>query len=282
MKLRIGILLTLTSLLSAAQAQQYEFALSGGTTGYMGDLNTYHPFYFKKAGGGLSAKYNLNSTLGFELGYNYLSIAAADRDFDRPVQQRRDLSFRNNISELSLTGVFNFYRFIPGKQLNIYTPYITAGVAGILHDPYVMHQNHKIHLRKLFLELDEEGKSYTYNRFAIAIPVGVGVKYNIKGPWTIAADVSYRTVLSDNIDNVSQYYNSPTPIDQFLPNFDLVENGEKRPFTQADWNQLADPSGKLAENAGTSRGDGHKFDGYMTAGFKLTYTIISKKCYWWQ
>ena len=282
MRVRIGILLTLFSILNAAYAQQYEFSVSGVGTGYIGDINPTNPFYFKNIGLSTSAKYNFNSTLGVHLAYSNLQINGADRDNSNPFHQQRNLSFNNNLSEIALIGEFNFFRYTPGHHINVYTPYITLGVATVFHDPYILYNDNKVMLRDLLLEADAEGQSIVSKKMAMAIPIGMGLKYNIKGPWTLAADISYRTVLNDQIDNVSQYYNNLAPLDHYLPPFELVESGRKRPLNQADWNILADPSGRLIDNIGTSRGNGKKFDGYMTAGIKLSYTILSSKCYWWQ
>ncbi|MDR2283783.1 MAG: hypothetical protein LBE37_11265, partial [Sphingobacterium sp.] len=154
-------------------------------------------------------------------------------------------------------------------------PYIVAGIAGIIHDPYVNYSTKKLRLRELELEADENGNAITFSKFALSVPIGAGFKYNIKGPWSIGAEVIYRTVLSDNIDAVSQYYLSPDNI--------LARTSIPYDLNRDDLTFLADPSGgKLVTNGGRARGDGKKFDGYMTAGITLTYTIISKKCYWWQ
>lgn len=272
-RIRIVILTILSLLLSDVYAQQYEFGVSAVGTGYMGDINTTNPLYFKNLGAGLFAKYNLNSTWGVKLGYNHLYISGNDQDFNNP----RNLWFSNRLSELALTAEFNFFRYIAGRELNRYTPYLIAGIAGIKHDPYVNYNSEKVFLRPLQLEADEAGAPVTYSKFALTVPVGVGFKYNIKGPWSLGAEVIYRTVLNDYIDGVSKYYLNPEK-DSRIPdpnNIDMTQE-ELRLLS------LADPSGKLEINKGKARGDGKKFDGYMTAGITLTYTLISKRCYWWQ
>ncbi|ERJ59704.1 hypothetical protein M472_13065 [Sphingobacterium paucimobilis HER1398] len=259
-------------MLSDIYAQQYEFGISGVGSGYMGDINTSNPFYFKNIGGGLFAKYNLNPTWGIRLGYNHLYLSAGDRDFS--TQKYRDLQFNNAISELAITAEFNFFRYIAGRELNRYTPYILAGLAGIMHDPFLNYDSKKVLLRELKLEVDKEGTPVKYSKFAFSIPVGAGFKYNIKGPWSIGAEIVYRMALSDNIDGIGEYYSSEDAIELPSPN--------KNNLTKEDLIFLADPSRNLDLNQGRARGDGKKFDGYMTAGITLTYTIISKKCYWWQ
>lgn len=262
-KIRIAILILFSFILSRASAQQYEFGISAVGTGYMGDINSTDPFYLKNLGAGVFAKYNLNPTWGIKLGYNHLYISASDQDFNSPHQKERNLQFNNQLSEVSLTAEFNFFRYIAGRQLNRYTPYLIGGVAGVIHDPYVIYEGNKVRLRPLKLEEDEAGAAVEYSRFSLSIPFGAGFKYNIKGPWSIGTEVIYRAALSDRLDDVGQYYPEAISSDR-------------------TWQFLADPSGKLEVNRGKARGDGKKFDGYMTAGITLTYTIISKKCYWWQ
>lgn len=274
-KIRIAILTIMSFILSSVYAQQYEFGVSGVGTGYMGDLNSTNPFYFKNIGAGLFAKYNFNPTWGVRIAYNHLYLFGDDQDFKNLNQKQRNLQFNNQISEFAITGEFNFFKYIAGRQLNRYTPYLIGGIAAIMHDPYVNYGARKIPLRELELEADESGNPVKFSKFALSVPIGVGFKYNIKGPWSIGAEAIYRTVMSDNIDAVSQYYWSPDNISARTS----IPNG----LNKDDLTFLADPSGEqLVINQGKARGDGKKFDGYMTAGITLTYTIISKKCYWWQ
>lgn len=238
-----------------ALAQQYELGLTGAATGYMGDINNTDPLYYNNAGGGLFAKYNLTPTWGFRASFHYLPIYGNDHDFKN---KDRGLLFNNDIKEVSLTGEFNFFRFIPGTQANRYTPYLLGGVAVIHHDPYVYYSGDKTYLRKYELESDQLGNHIEYSSWAISIPIGAGFRYNIRGPWTVGAEINYRTVLSDDIDGVAQYYN----------------RSAKNPL-------LADPTGRLSAREGTLRGNGKKLDGYMTAGLTLTYTLFSARCNWW-
>lgn len=245
-------------------AQQYEFGITGVGTGYMGDINTSDPLYYKNMGGGLFVKYNLNPTWGFRGSFSYLPIYGNDYDFQNGNQQDRGLMFNNNLKEFAVTAEFNFFRFIAGRQSTRYTPYLLGGVAVINHSPYVSYEDNKVYLRDYPLEIDEQDAPVTYSKWAISIPIGVGFKYNIRGPWSVGAEINYRTVLSDHIDGVSQYYRYGT-------------GGLPEP-----WAVIADPTGQLAERGGTLRGNGKNLDGYMTAGLTLTYTLISKRCYWWQ
>jgi opacity protein-like surface antigen len=229
----------------------------------MGDINNTDPLYYKNMGGGVFVKYNFNPTWGVRASFNYLPITGSDYDFENDYQQDRGLLFNNNLKEFSLIGEFNFFRFIAGRQANKQTPYLMAGAAVIHHNPYAYYNDEKIYFRDHPLEINSNGENVTYSTWAISIPIGLGYKYNIKGPWSIGAEINYRTVLSDHIDAVSQYYR----MDANLPE---------------PWLTIADPTGQLATRGGTRRGDGKNLDGYMTAGLTLTYTLISRKCNWWQ
>ncbi len=245
------------------KAQQYEFGISGVATGYMGDLNPVDVLYYKNAGGGIFVKYNLNPTWGIRGSLNYLPLYANDYDFPNSGQQNRGLLFNNDLKELSITADFNFFKYIAGRATNRYTPYVLAGLALVYHNPYVYYNNQRISLRDYPLEIDDNGANVTYAKWALSVPVGAGFKYNISGPWSIGAEISYRTVLSDHIDNVSKYYR-----------YDINRLPE-------EWAYMADPTGQLDVKGGSSRGNGRNIDGYMTAGITLTYTLISTKCYWW-
>lgn len=246
----------------------------------MGDLNPTNPFYFKKAGAGAFAKYNFNPTWAIRFGYNYTPLAANDKNSNSAYQQKRNLSFENRVSELSLLTEFNFFKYSTNRY-NTYTPYLIGGVGLIKNNPFVHYLDSKVHLRKLLLEEDKNNNSIRYSLLALVIPLGIGFKYNLKKDWTIAAEANYRIAVTDYLDNVSGYYPTSVPTEKVSTNTQIRnEDGTLRPFQYEDWIYLTDPSGEYSKNKGTLRGDSQKLDGYLTAGLTLTYTFRSKKCAW--
>lgn len=238
----------------------------------MGDINPENPFYFKNAGGGMFVKRNLNSTWGVQLAYNFLQLHASDADDSDPYRKARGRMFTNNVHELALRGDFNFFRYIAGSHINRYTPYLFAGLAAIKHQPYVNFQNGgKYELAALKLQ-----ENNSLKKIAIALPIGAGFKYNIKGPWTIGAELGYRTVFSNDIDNISNNY----PIE--YPNGDPIDKNSLIRVEDISWSNLAFPNGDHIQYMGKAIGNGRKRDGYMTAGLTLTFTFIDKGCYWWK
>lgn len=237
----------------------------------MGDINPTNPFYFKSLGAGLSLVHNFNPTWGIQASYQYIHLNGSDLDSRDPYLNARGQLFSNNVNELSIRANFNFFKYIVGRQANRYTPYIFAGVAGIIHNPYVYSSNGTTHyLEDLHLQEDNE-----IRKFALAIPFGVGFKYNVKGPWSIGAELGYRTVFNDNIDNISNNY----PIRSQYPSTYASQYPE---MTVAWWEAVAYPNtGSPETYEGKARGNGRPNDGYVTAGITLTYSFISKKCYSW-
>lgn len=277
-------LLILTLCFLCAQetsAQQYEFGINGYASGYMGDINPRDPFYYTNGGAGLYAQYNVNPTWGWRIAFNQLTLVARDQDFNGSDANQRKLSFINHISELSLLSEFHFFNYSVGGKHKSYSPYLIGGLGLIKHDPFVYYEGNKVTLRSLKLERDKENNPINYTVLAFVIPLGLGFKYNVKGPWTIGVELNYRIVLSDNIDNISGYYPKEDIQQQELPLIKIKnKEGTIRNFDTKDWQFLADPSANYIQNSGTLRGDAKQWDGYMTAGISLTYTMRNTKCTW--
>lgn len=279
--LRVTILILFTLLSLEIYAQRYEIGANAAVTGYMGDINTTNPFYFKNYGGGLFVKYNLDPTWGVKLSANHLLISGNDEDFENDQQQIRNLKFSNQISELALALDFNFWTYFDSRHRSKLTPYLSAGLAIIKHDPYVYYDDSKVRLRPLKLEYDEASNSQIYPNWNLAIPLALGIKYKLNSMWAIGIEANYRIAFTDYLDNVSGAYATSFPTAISFPNITVDPDGAARPFDRNDWRYLADPSHNLDTNAGTARGDGKRKDGYMTAGITLTYTIFDPNCYSW-
>lgn len=280
MSFRIFILTVFILIARESFSQKLEFGLSSFASGYLGDINSTNLFYYKNFGAGIIGKYNFNPTWSLRLDLNQIKLSADDKDF--VANRQRNLSFRNSISELSAMAEFNFFTLKPNKKRIKSSPYLIAGLGVIKHSPYVNYYGQKVFLRKLELENDAEGTPINYTALALIIPLGLGFKYNFKGAWTVAIECNYRTVLSDRIDNVGGYYSVDNYPQKHYPTNPIKRtNGSTDKFNNEDWLFLTDPSNNYPKNIRTLRGDAKKWDGYMTAGFTLTYAIKSSKCTWY-
>jgi hypothetical protein len=244
------------------QAQTWEIGGGAGMAGYIGDLNVNNPI--KPSGGfaGLFVKRNFNRYLAAKLSYSFGQISGADSTSSSQQFRDRNLSFITPLKELSLMAEFNFMSYIPDAGKNKYTPYIYAGGGITSYTPRAMLNGSQVGLR----QLRTEGQASPYSKYTLVIPFGAGIKYNISGKWTLAADLGYRYTNTDYLDDVSGAY-APASA---LPNATAIK--------------LADRSGEkngiYIGKPGTQRGDYRPRDFYMFAGFTISYTFVTQQCYY--
>lgn len=268
----VMLVATFGLLLGMAHAQEWEVGIQGGASGYMGDLNPENPLAYNDWTAGGFVKYNLNHTWGVRANFVYANIWADDNKSSIDQRRTRGLSFFGNVKEVSLITDFNFFRWLPQRGRVVYTPYIFAGLSGIQFEPknYLPSSGKKVKLREMQTEYDTLYNQGKYGKHALAIPFGVGFKYNLRGPWSIGAEIGYRLALTDYLDDVSGVY------PRQIPPSDLPENA-----TAADWYYLTYRNAPSAQ-PGSQRGDGRPYDSYMTASITLSFTIFKGGCPEWQ
>ena len=242
------------------KAQTWEIGGAAGGSGYMGDLNPNNPL--KVSGIAISGfiKRNFDGYLSAKLNYTYGSISAADSNSNDQQFRARNLSFSTSLFEISVLGEFNFLKYIPEAGKNKFTPYIFVGVGSLSYYPAITYQGQKYDARAYVTEGEKKG----YPTTAISIPYGAGVKYNILGKWTIMVDIGYRNPNTDYLDDVSGVYPVKHP-GLTLTNAFSDRSGEK--------------TGNYIGAAGTQRGDLNPRDTYFFLQLGLSYTFVTKRCY---
>ena len=243
------------------QAQTWELGLGGGGAAYMGDLNQTNPVKFSGGAGSAFVKRNFNEYLSARLTYTYGSISAADSTSKDALTRQRNLSFTDHLSEISFIGEFNFMSYIPGVTHNRYTPFLYLGVASVRYNPTAIYRGTKYDLRSI----ETEGENKPYPNTAIAIPYGVGIKYNITGNWNLIADIGYRQPNTDYLDDVSGTYPDPSKLKSDVARILSDPSGEK--------------TGSYVGTPGSQRGDFRPHDTYMFAQFSISYTFVTQNCY---
>lgn len=157
------------------KAQEWEFGPSVGASGYMGEYNPDNILRFNSISGSVGVKYNFNPTWGVRGNFSGIGIKGDGQNSNDPTLVNS--SFKKTLTELSLLAEFNFFKFEPNKTKAAYTPYVFAGIGGVLFN-------------------------YTDNsRVRPVIPVGVGFKYNLKGNFTLDSHLSYRLAGTDVLDD---------------------------------------------------------------------------------
>ena len=243
-----------------AAAQTWEAGVSLGASGYMGDISPVKPYNFTDLAFGAQIKRNFNGYLSAKIGYMAGKIRGDDAKSSNSYQIDRNLNFRSELSELSLQLEFNLFNYLPGvlpgfgaKRIS---PYIFTGAAAVNYNPVTDYNGSEIELRPL------ETEAVSYKKYALSIPYGAGVKYNIKGNWNLIGELGYRTAFTDYLDDISGRY----------PDFTAVPPASTvSPF-------LSDRSLSQSGIAGKQRGDFRPRDTYMFSVISLTYTFVSIKC----
>ncbi|WP_162847068.1 type IX secretion system protein PorG [Mucilaginibacter gracilis] len=241
-------------------AQSWEVGATVGASGYIGDFNPNNPLKFTDPVYGLFLKRNFDPYFSLKLGVSHGTISGYDSQSSNQQMQNRNLSFFTNLDETSLIGELNFFSYIPLVGKNIFTPYIFAGIGTVSYTPQTTYNGEDYDLRALMTE----GQQKPYKESAIAVPFGVGVKYNITGQWNIILDLGYRYTNTGYLDDVYGAYPNKTVLTTDIARI------------------LSDRSGEINGNyigsAGSQRGN-YRNDTYMFLGFTVSYTFLSSKCY---
>lgn len=258
---RLLLVIILLSSYFTASAQTWEFGGFLGAAGYMGDINPVKAYKLTDPAFGIQIKRNFDGYFSAKLNFIQGKVRSSDASSANPNQIERNLDFHSPVSELSMQMEFNLFRYMAGADFGYATrklsPYLFTGVAAFYYNPLTKYNGEDVELRLVQTE------NVVYKKSAISIPYGAGVKYNIKGNFTLLAEIGYRTAFTDYLDDISNSYidfnvvSPASPLTQILADRSIVP-------------QIGTP--------GTQRGDFRPRDTYMFAGVGLTYTFIPIKC----
>jgi hypothetical protein len=251
-----------------------EFGVAIGAGHYFGDLNTRAALNRPNFSGGMYFIKQFNNYIGLRISGDYAFLGYSDIYSKNETQQRRNLSFNTNVWELSLSGYFNFFRFIPGVAGYKFTPYVSLGAGIFTYDPYAYLQGTKYFLRPLGTEgqnIDPTQKQYS--DMAICIPVTLGVKYSINENMNVFAEIGYRFTNTDYLDDVSGNYAGP---DAFvLTHPDGTQEVEYPAYYLQDRSY---ETGTPIGIKGRQRGNSSQKDAYVLFHIGVSFNISSYKC----
>lgn len=263
------------------QSQMYEsyknegeFGIAVGVGHYFGDLNTRAAVNRPNISGGLFFIKQLNNYVGIRLSADYAFLAYSDIYSKNETQQRRNLSFNTNIWEVSLSGYFNFFRFIPGVSGYKFTPYLSLGAGIFSYDPYAYLQGNQYFLRPLGTEGQnfDSGKKQ-YSNMAISIPFTLGFKYSINENMNVFAEVGYRFTTTDYLDDVSTNYAGS---DAFV--ISHTDGTQEIDFPAYYLQDRSYETGTPIGIKGRQRGNSTQKDAYVLFHVGVSFNISSYKC----
>jgi len=265
-----------------------------GGTGKTGKGTERRPFVYdlklkqtKFAGGGW-IRYKLHPLISAKANLMYLRIGGADSLSDYPNRKGRNLSFRNDIFELSVQAEYNFFtaRDITkrGRVRIDLGAYVFAGIGVFYHNPKALYLGKWVALQPLGTEgqgrievTDKKGKTETlksYKRIQLSIPIGIGMYWTLKRKWRFGWEVGLRKTFTDYLDDASTRYPKDPSIFDDDPMAKALSN---RTPTNL---YLVTDDGKILTSDlygnGTIRGEPKHKDMYMFIGLNAGYVVRGK------
>lgn len=253
--------------------------------------------------GGLFARYSAHPALAFRFGINYGTLYASD-DWNQSKAEKaasiEDDAFQRYVRNLSVrshTWEGSFLLEFTPRRLNVesrgarrrFQPYILAGVAAFHFKPQAKYidpaGNDWGYVNLYDLHIEGDGLSSDvypdapkkYSLWQIAVPLGLGVKWDIGRRLALGVEYLYRMTFTDYIDNVSGKYIDPNLYND--PSLGLT------PQEAALAAQMQDPSYRIdqqyAHSPGQQRGNAAVKDGYSTFGITIIFKVPSRKTPWW-
>ena len=268
--------LSLTATVSYAQyPQTIEVGPHFGATSYVGDLNVwrhlpqwewkqFNQFHYDL---GAVVRYNYDSRWSFRLDYSHFHLRASDSVAAwRP---QANLNFKSTVDDLSFMVEFNFLDYYTGKINKGFSPYIFAGVSGLMYyvQPYTgVDSLDAVYFNNLHEELIndpqhpyeadvfEVGDERVGRNFSLSIPFGVGCKLSISNH--LAATVEWRMhyTFTDYLDGVHSNY-SKKEEHAVLNDYDFTDPTESFP-------------------AGYQRGNARNNDWFGMLNLSLTWKFV--------
>ena len=258
MKKSILLLCLLISVINL-KAQYFEVGAMTGASNYIGDLSgqqlsteNFHGLL------GIFGRYNATKYLSIKSTLLKGSISGSDDRARSAELRERNLSFRSDILEFAVTSEVNFTPYnIRDQKTGV--PYFFTGLA-------VTHFNPQAQMRGAWYNLQPlktEGKSY--KRTTVAIPFGLGVKFNVSYKLNFGLEVGARRTFTDYLDDVSSYYP------------DIIELRRNAPTTAALAYRTPELTGEFGENPkGVDRGNSGNNDWYFFGGLTVSVNLTDK------
>jgi len=289
----------------------HSVGLSVNALNYYGDLAPRPTRFstdisFTRPGLGLYWNYRMGSRISLQTQFMYGTLRASDNSADQGdlengvFRYRRNLSFRNNIMELSVVGVVDLF---PNQNTYIsrvpFTPYAYLGVAGVLHNPQAQapatdlsgnplaEAGQWVDLRPLGTEgqfsnldaTDANSGIQPYQTLQLAIPFGLGVRLRLTEVLDASFDIGFRYTFTDYLDDVSQNYVDLGVLGSDLARAMSYRTGElgalSSPYSYQGRNgtTYTVQAGYGSEAPDNLRGNKDDNDIYMVTSIRLSYIL---------
>lgn len=217
------------------------------------------------------ARYKLDHRLSVKAELSFLRIAGDDALSTNPGRRARNLSFGNNIFELTVTpqvkiyennDLGSSYRFRLGFKY-----YVFAGIGVFHHNPKALYKGEWSALQPLKTE------GVKYSLWQINIPMGTGFYFTMRKKHRIGFEYNWRMCFTDYLDDISTKYIDPSKISSPRGKKLANRTDELPPGTVG-------PDVIAFFKPGQKRGDASHKDNYMTVMFNYSYVVRGKSSFY--
>lgn len=243
-----------------------EIGLFGGGSYYLGDLNTNRHFVDSKLAYGLIVRYNLTTRYSLRFNATYGTIQGYDSDSKNSFQVNRNLSFHSNVLELAFGVEIDMFKYRITDMKYPISPYFFYQFAYARINPKTNYNGNEVALQPLGTEGQATGligtkkNRYSLNQFAV--PLGIGVKFNLRPRVAMSIEYGIRKTFTDYLDDVSGDY---VDVDYLR-----ATNG---PLAADLSNRSLSSGGNLT---GSNRGNSKAKDWYSFYGIMITVKPFKK------
>jgi len=275
---------------------QWDFGIGIGMSNYLGEIGgeeeTRRDFIFdmklnrtQYVVGGF-ARYKFSPTLAFNVGANYGRIRANDYNSQNPARVARNLSFRNNIFELTGRAEITLFYDNDVSGKGYYNPdfkiYGFVGAGVMHHNPKVVYYGDLDEFNGEMVELQPlQTEGEEYSKWQFTLPAGIGLYFTHNKVHRFGWEIGYRTTFTDYIDDVSTEYASfedPNSLAAELANRTTPEALATAAEYAEEFN--LDTPNAQSFDPGEKRGDPTNNDGYLFTQFTYSYVVKGRSSFY--
>jgi hypothetical protein len=217
-------------------------------------------------------RYKLNNYVALRADVIYGRIEGSDALSTNRGRVGRNLSFRNDLLELSGRAEIYLYNAVDvggrGWYKVDFKSYVFAGVGGVMHGPKTLYDGEWVKLRPLMTE------GVAYKKTTLCFPLGLGLFFTYKRKHRFGWEMGWRLTMTDYLDDISTVYRDPSEF-----------NGDQMAIDLANRSDELDDDARpdLANYApGSKRGDSNDNDTYFFTTFSYSYVLRGKNPYYTQ
>lgn len=246
---------------------RFELGGMGGSSYYIGDLNPSRHFANSHLALGGILRYNLSTRASLRLTATYGRVSGDDAQSNDPDQINRNLSFASNLYEVALGVEVDWFRYRINDMRYPISPYFFYGIGYTRMNPKTSYNGSEVALQPLGTEGQGTALSASskYRLHQVVIPLGIGVKVNLRERVALSVEYGIRKLFTDYLDDVSGNYVNAANL--------AAERGSVAAA-------LSDRSLDGQASAGFNRGNPNNKDWYAFYGVMLTFKPLKRTvCY---